>query len=301
MEIKGIWVSEDVWLEIFNYIGWEDLFNVNLVCSVWSVLSWRAQRHVNLCPFFRKLNDQKLLYVLQRLQEVRVLNLKTCYCLTSNALDHLTHLRKLQRLIISDGLFSDYEPIAKKINRIRSVELTIRRPMDEGKMYHFSRLTNLKSLICYNCSALGDDGFQCLSSLTNLVELVMWDIQTITTTNFKTLLLLTRLRKLDLSGTRSFEQTDLGYLTSLTRLTSLTLARCQLDTLSLMYLSRLTSLQELVLSYNPRINESILWHYITCFTKLRRLELISCGISKSKYYKGLFTVLESIKDLKIVI
>lgn len=114
MEIKGIWVSEDVWLEIFNYIGWEDLFNVNLVCSVWSVLSWRAQRHVNLCPFFRKLNDQKLLYVLQRLQEVRVLNLKTCYCLTSNALDHLTHLRKLQRLIISDGLFSDYEPIAKK-------------------------------------------------------------------------------------------------------------------------------------------------------------------------------------------
>jgi Leucine-rich repeat (LRR) protein len=173
--------------------------------------------------------------------------------------------------------------------------------MDKGKMYHFSRLTNLKSLICYNCSALGDDGFQCLSSLTNLVELVMWDIQTITTTNFKTLLLLTRLRKLDLSGTRSFEQTDLGYLTSLTRLTSLTLARCQLDTLSLMYLSRLTSLQELVLSYNPRINESILWHYITCFTKLRRLELISCGISKSKYYKGLFTVLESIKDLKIVI
>jgi hypothetical protein len=26
MEIEGIWISEDVWLDIFGYIGWEDLF-----------------------------------------------------------------------------------------------------------------------------------------------------------------------------------------------------------------------------------------------------------------------------------
>jgi hypothetical protein len=39
MEIRGIWISEDVWLEIFSYIGWEDLFKCPCLFSLPSVSS----------------------------------------------------------------------------------------------------------------------------------------------------------------------------------------------------------------------------------------------------------------------
>lgn len=81
-------------LNIYSFFS----YSVNLVCSVWSVLSWRAQRHVNLCPFFRKLTDKKLMFILLRLQEVRVLNLKTCCTLYSNEV----HSKKIIKLQIGD-------------------------------------------------------------------------------------------------------------------------------------------------------------------------------------------------------
>jgi hypothetical protein len=89
-------------------------------------------------------------------------------------------------------------------------------------------------------------------------------------------------------------------LTSLTRLTSLSLANCRLDTFSIRYITHLTSLRELNLSNNPRITEKTLYSYITCFTLLRSLEIVNCGISLSKYYQIVLTLSQHLKNLKLI-
>lgn len=114
-------------LNIYSFFS----YSVNLVCSVWSVLSWRAQRHVNLCPFFRKLTDKKLMFILLRLEEVRVLNLKTCCTCTQMTHIPIFHYRyhdqtfpncqlmlKLNLILICVRRFDKYcielcDPIAK--------------------------------------------------------------------------------------------------------------------------------------------------------------------------------------------
>jgi hypothetical protein len=222
--------------------------------------------------------------------------------LTPVALKYVTRLDKLQRLILSGDIFSYYEPIPREVEKVRHLELTFTRshPINEREMYRISKLTNLQSLVCYNCYSLSNVGIQLLSSLTNLLELAMWDNHSTTSGNFTVLSLLTNLQKLDLSGTRNFEENDLWSLSALTRLTSLSLRGCPLDTFSIRLISHLTTLEELDLSNNVHINENTLSHYITCFVRLRKLEVTNCGFNSRKYHELFLTLLKELTSLRVL-
>ncbi len=235
--------------------------------------------------FQTNIQDEYLIYLLNKNPYIRLLNLENCKSITDAGLAPLKGLNQLTSLNLGrcDKLTDAGLQHLRGLTQLTSLSLNGCKQLTDAGLQHLAHLTQLTSLnlSCYDIydsynSQLTDTGLRHLAGLTQLTSLNLGSCDKLTDAGLQHLAGLSQLTLLDLSRCDKLTDAGLQHLAGLSQLTSLGLHGCtQLRDGGLQHLAGLTQLTSLNLNGCKQLRDAGLQH-LAGITQLTLLQLYSC-------------------------
>jgi len=228
--------------------------------------------------------DQAVIQTVQKLTNLKEINIQKCIELTDSSVKYLAETRTLTKISIdqlhrvSDGAL---RALAKYCPNLEEISIVDCARITDVTMKVIAQLENLKILSISDCARISDTGLRYLAegnSVTSLANLDCTNVSRLTDISlFRIAKFFTNIKKLSLAYCENISDTGIEHLLSLPTLNDLDLSGTPLQDDTLAKIGKMANINKLVISECPYISDTGLGKFCTRIKeKLQLLDISHC-------------------------